>query len=248
MWNAFFTFLTTSSGKGWASSALLHLFAFGTLSIIYSGENEPQIVRFASAESSPITLVLRQVESDSDNTATDVRVEIQPLEARIEDRRYVHSSMTDDFEIELPDIETVLQLSDARLVRPLASDGLAQLIDTPIELPRRIERHVPMQLNSRVASLPVAETTLPEFGDNRPPNYPQSAISRGWEGTVLLRVHLSPDGSVTKVEVIDSSGFAVLDGAAVNAVKTWAATPATCGGKPVATTIRLPVKFRLPTR
>ena len=53
-----------------------------------------------------------------------------------------------------------------------------------------------------------------DLSDLRFGDYPQTAISRGWEGTVLLRVHVSSGGEVTDVEVIASSGFSVLDGAA----------------------------------
>lgn len=248
MGNALYTYLTTSSGKGWLCSALLHVLAISTLAIISFGKSEPQVVRFASAKSSPITLVLNHVELESVNTANEVRVEVQPWEARIEDRRFVHSSVTDGLRLEFREHETAPGLIPKQPNRSDSVAELPQLVDTPVDLPRRIERYVPMQLNSRVASLPVAETTLPEFGDNRPPNYPQAAISRGWEGTVLLRVRLSAAGAVAKVEVMESSGFPVLDGAAVNAVKTWTAKPAMRHGQPVSTTIRLPVKFRLPNR
>lgn len=244
--NAAFTLFTTTAGKGWISSALFHVLVIGTLALISSGRIEPQIVRFASAKSTPVTLSLTQVESAADNVETAVTVEVQPWEAMIDNKRFVQASTVVDPEMDQPEVAVDVSVSAANPVRQTRGDDRPQPADFQTEVPKRTQHLVSPQLSSRVESLPVAETTLPEFGDNRPPHYPRSAISRGWEGTVLLRVHLSAEGTVTDVEVIDSSGYTVLDGAAVNAVKTWTAKPATRRGQPSATTIRLPVKFRLP--
>lgn len=86
---------------------------------------------------------------------------------------------------------------------------------------------------------------LPELLDNPPPEYPLSAIERRVEGTVLLRVHVGRDGSVARVEIARSSGHRVLDAEAVRAVRHWRFVPATRTGKPIATTVRLPVRFEL---
>src|SRR5262249_49913423 len=43
-----------------------------------------------------------------------------------------------------------------------------------------------------------------------PPSYPQLSRRAGEQGTVLCRLHLSDEGLVTLVEVVESSGFARL--------------------------------------
>ncbi|MFC1759330.1 energy transducer TonB [Planctomycetota bacterium] len=246
MLNTLIKALTTSPAKAWACSALLHVFAIGSLAFVSVGKFELDVVQFASTKATPITLLLTEFESQSDNGASDVSVEIQPLEARIEERRYVQAAS--DFLRNFGDVQSESLVSSPSLRRQLIEDIPKTETPPPLVLPRRIEHDIPSRLSSLVSSVPVAETTLPEFGDNRPPNYPQNAVANRWEGTVLLRVYLSAGGAVTKVEVIDSSGFPVLDGAAVNAVKSWTANPARRNGKAVATSIRLPVKFRLPKR
>jgi protein TonB len=55
----------------------------------------------------------------------------------------------------------------------------------------------------------------------------------GAEGTVALRVFVLADGTVGTVEVITSSGSAVLDRTAVQAVRRWRFAPATRDGVPM---------------
>jgi len=85
----------------------------------------------------------------------------------------------------------------------------------------------------------------PQLRDNRPPDYPLEALRQRFEGTVLLRVHVAANGRVAEVEILDSSGHPILDAAAVRAIRSWRFAPATRGGRPVAATVRQPVRFSL---
>lgn len=49
--------------------------------------------------------------------------------------------------------------------------------------------------------------------------YPPLARSRGWEGTVLLSLRVESDGALDKIRLERSSGYAVLDNAALNSLK-----------------------------
>jgi len=69
---------------------------------------------------------------------------------------------------------------------------------------------------------------------NPQPAYPHVAQREGWEGTVLLRIFVLPDGHAGSVVVQKSSGHGVLDDAAVEAAKAGLYEPATQGGRPVA--------------
>ncbi|MDO5069370.1 MAG: energy transducer TonB [Neisseria zoodegmatis] len=69
--------------------------------------------------------------------------------------------------------------------------------------------------------------------------YPEEAEMKGWEGDVLLSVLVAPDASIKNVEVVQSSGYKVLDRAAKKAVKQ--ATFKTRGW----TEFRIPLHFRL---
>lgn len=75
--------------------------------------------------------------------------------------------------------------------------------------------------------------------------YPRLARREEWEGTVILRAQVLPNGRVGTVSVQKSSGHSVLDDAAVSAAKTWSFVPATQGGNPVAGAVTFPVQFKL---
>ncbi len=52
----------------------------------------------------------------------------------------------------------------------------------------------------------------------RTKSYPRIARERGIEGEVRLRFRLAPSGSVEKIEILQSSGYEVLDKASIGAV------------------------------
>lgn len=85
----------------------------------------------------------------------------------------------------------------------------------------------------------------PLYRSNPLPEYPLQARRRHWEGAVWLRVNVSPHGTVTALEVEESSGHRVLDRAAQQSVRRWKFRPARRNGLPVACEVRIPVNFRL---
>ncbi|MFQ5617576.1 MAG: energy transducer TonB [Rhodospirillales bacterium] len=80
---------------------------------------------------------------------------------------------------------------------------------------------------------------------NVPPVYPYRARRNEIEGRVVLRVHVLPGGTAGSVEVLSSSGHAILDRAALKAVRAWRFVPAKRAGVPVAGAIDVPITFRL---
>ena len=77
------------------------------------------------------------------------------------------------------------------------------------------------------------------------PDYPNGARRRGEQGEVLVELDVNADGGVDSVRVVRSSGFAELDRAAVQAARTARFEPARSGESSVASTVRLPLSFRL---
>ncbi len=59
----------------------------------------------------------------------------------------------------------------------------------------------------------------------RTKQYPRIARERGIEGIVRLRFRLSPSGAVEKIEIIQSSGYEILDTASIGAVYRAAPMP-----------------------
>lgn len=81
--------------------------------------------------------------------------------------------------------------------------------------------------------------------DNPKPAYPTVARKGGMEGRVVLRVQVRRDGTVSGVEVAQSTGYSVLDRAARSAVVHWRFAPATQGGVAVEGEVLVPFDFRL---
>ncbi|MGB5259818.1 MAG: energy transducer TonB [Gammaproteobacteria bacterium] len=48
--------------------------------------------------------------------------------------------------------------------------------------------------------------------------YPRRARLHGWEGTVVVSLHIMSDGQLSDIQVVDSSGIAVLDRAALRSL------------------------------
>ena len=85
----------------------------------------------------------------------------------------------------------------------------------------------------------------PDYGANSPPKYPPLAREKGYEGTVYLRALIERDGRVGNLAIDRSSGYEILDRAAVESVREWTFLPAQKDQKPVASWVLLPVKFVL---
>jgi protein TonB len=80
---------------------------------------------------------------------------------------------------------------------------------------------------------------------NPKPAYPPEALRAGWQGRVVLRVLVSEVGTVTAVSVETSSGYRVLDEAAMAAMRSWRFTPAARSGRAVPHEGLHGVRFRL---
>jgi len=91
----------------------------------------------------------------------------------------------------------------------------------------------------------VTEPAIPCYKSNPPPQYPEIARRRGYEGEVLLSVMVAVDGTVVGLNVKESSGHSVLDRAAMKAVATWEFEPARRMGVPVPLPVDIPVRFVL---
>jgi periplasmic protein TonB len=81
--------------------------------------------------------------------------------------------------------------------------------------------------------------------NNPKPNYPGIAKSRHWEGLVLLRVYVTPDGRCGNLNVTRSSGHDVLDESALEAVRNWRFVPGKRGDTPIASWVSVPIEFNL---
>ena len=81
---------------------------------------------------------------------------------------------------------------------------------------------------------------------NMQPAYTASAIPNKESGAVVIYATVRADGTVRKVSLEQSSGFADLDTAAINAVRGWKFVPAMDGGEAVEGTTSVQIVFPPP--
>jgi len=86
---------------------------------------------------------------------------------------------------------------------------------------------------------------LPSYLKNPVPVYPMRARERGYEGTVLLEVEVLSSGLCGRLRLLKSSGYDILDDAAVKAVATWRFKPAARAGMRVPVWVEIPMTFTL---
>jgi protein TonB len=86
---------------------------------------------------------------------------------------------------------------------------------------------------------------MPNYFKNPDPSYPALARRRHQEGVVLLAVKVTAKGKAKGITVKKSSGFRLLDEAALKAVQDWEFQPARAGSLAVDSEIEVPVQFKL---
>lgn len=103
-----------------------------------------------------------------------------------------------------------------------------------------------------VAAAPKAPAGPAEAGDLgarvlsfTPPSYPLESRRNMEEGTVTLGLLVGTDGRVVEISIANSSGFARLDKAALDAVRKWRWTPMMRGGEAVMLRGFLKIPFSL---
>ncbi len=84
---------------------------------------------------------------------------------------------------------------------------------------------------------------VPRYSENQPPSYPSIARRRGYEGVVMLSVDVLADGTVGELKIKETSGYSILDRAAVKTVKKWKFKPAFREDVPVSMWVEVPIRF-----
>jgi len=117
--------------------------------------------------------------------------------------------------------------------------------------PEPVEAAKPLEASDSVTQ-PAIPDSSPDYHSanlhNPPPLYPHAARRRGLQGRVLLHVEVMAAGHCGRIEVQQSSGYDILDTAAVEAVKEWHFIPATHFGISVTSWLHIPIRFELTVR
>ncbi|NOT11794.1 MAG: energy transducer TonB [Methylococcaceae bacterium] len=146
------------------------------------------------------------------------------------------------------------------VVKPVMPDTIAPVIKAPA-LPTQQSvtntqtsasntSNSPTSVTSKTSSAAKTDAQTdanfrPYYSSNPKPQYPSIARSRHLEGKVLLKVKVSAEGHSVHVSIDKTSGFDMLDNAAIEAVQNWKFAPARRGDTPVACTVTIPISFKL---
>jgi protein TonB len=87
--------------------------------------------------------------------------------------------------------------------------------------------------------------TQPNYAARAEPIYPDQARRWHQQGVVVLALFINELGALDKVEIVKSSGFPLLDAAAVKAMKKSRFAPALDGAVPIRSRAEATVTFRL---
>lgn len=97
-------------------------------------------------------------------------------------------------------------------------------------------------------SAPPIASAMPNYKENTPPPYPLLARRRNYEGEVLLEVLVTREGTVGSVRLIKSSGYEILDRAAMKGIRMWLFHPGKRGGEAIEMWVKVPIRFQLKQR
>ncbi len=74
-------------------------------------------------------------------------------------------------------------------------------------------KSAPMELTGEVANRKILSKVKP--------SYPERARKEGWEGVVVLKFWVTPEGAVKNIQLVRSSGYPELDNSAKSALSQW---------------------------
>jgi len=96
-----------------------------------------------------------------------------------------------------------------------------------------------------ISPLQMIREAKPLYRSNPSPKYPRIARIRGYQGNILLDVLVNKNGKVNDLKIYKSSGYPILDRAAVSSVKHWLFEPGMIGENRVNMWVRVPIRFEL---
>lgn len=76
--------------------------------------------------------------------------------------------------------------------------------------------------------------------------YPKNSQTLGEQGIVTVNAYVRPNGRATRVKLVNSSGYADLDTAAIQTVMNWKFIPAMENGEATSDWTKLQIVYKLP--
>ena len=211
---------------------------------------EPQIFQPEIMGSGQVTvsIIRSSPQIDHPEVEPQPRVDEVIYKDEIETQTEVVEEVQEEMPDEKPLQEVVQKVEELEKVNPAT--------EVPKDVPAVIKKQVTESTNKRAeqeasessvysSNVETLQDPQPLANKNEPPQYPALARKRGWEGTVILEVDIGSDGMVKKIELKQSSSYAILDKEAMRAVRKWQFQPGSKAGKYIDMTVLVPVHFTL---
>lgn len=124
-----------------------------------------------------------------------------------------------------------------------------QHVKAPVKESKKVKKeYIPTQLIKSFEEKKIEKNTSiviqeAKYRKQYPPVYPGRALELGQEGNVILHALVKPDGLTEELKVADSSGFSILDKAALAAVRKWEFEPINQNGIAIKSWVKVPIEF-----
>lgn len=131
-------------------------------------------------------------------------------------------------------------------IAPLVMPEVEVVVTPKMETPKPIETVAKSEQNN-VSQAPQQARIEAKQNPKRPikPKYPDLARERGEQGAIRLKLGINAKGLVENIEILSSTGFKLLDEAAIKAVKAAKFIPAQIEGEAVFSTSEIKLEFKL---
>ncbi|WP_119968101.1 energy transducer TonB [Shewanella japonica] len=239
-------------------------FAFGCLTVLIQGgvlasqNTEPEIQLAAGsamgsnqAVSVMVAMQASAQAQSTEQTIEEVLPELKP-EIKPEPKPIPEKVVKTDPKKPAPDnvIAKVEEIIEQEVVEPtptpVTEQPQTEISDTELASTDASATHEQQQVEAQqgVTQQTVALQKPTFSAPPSQPNYPRKARKRGFEGTATVEVMFNQIGEQLSLTLVNSSGYSLLDAAAIDAVEKWkfaAPSPQTA----FAYTVRVPVKFAL---
>lgn len=146
-------------------------------------------------------------------------------------------------------IERESNTNQKKVISPihLKQDPINQLAPPTLESSQgTTASQQPESPSSNMLSAPISlpSHTDPTFNNLKPP-YPITSRENGEQGRVWLSLCISEQGAISRLQLVQSSGYPALDRSALNTVTHWKFHPARQNGAAISYCYQLPIVFVL---
>ncbi len=239
-------------------SSAVHATALAALIAWPSTETE----RFESTGAREVISISVTLPSQPSDESASFDIEIETTEIEIEDAKRlidlepIKTDLLQQQPSKQATVPSTMEIASSlkskfRLERKIAPELRVEPLHEPDVVPQpRKKAELAVAAPSVTAQVPMEQIVgLSDekaiFTKSDPPIYPANSVARREEGVVILRISIDVTGKVDRVELMQSSGYAALDQAAIGAVSKWQGHPAKRFGMAVESVEVLPISFRL---